>query len=95
MDVGNVWARYSAKSPVKPGSPGQVGQVAIARLTEVWNRRTCDRSPVSCSTFTSMPAVFPASAPPTIFTFTSASWPFASVATASAASLVRENRTLS
>ena len=28
----------------EPGSPGQVGQVAIARLTEVWKRRTCDRS---------------------------------------------------
>ena len=31
VEVGNFWARYSAKSPVKPGSPGQVGQVALAR----------------------------------------------------------------
>ena len=44
VEVGNVWARNSAKSPVKPGSPGHVGQLAIARLTEVWNRRTRDRS---------------------------------------------------
>ena len=44
VEVGNLWARYSAKSPVKPGSPGHVGQVAMARLTEVWNRRTRERS---------------------------------------------------
>ncbi len=95
VEVGNVWARYSAKSPVKPGSPGQVGQVAIARLTDVWNSRTRDRSGVSSSTLTSMPAVLPSSAPPWILTLTSASWPLARVATASAALLVRENRTLS
>ena len=28
---------------MKPGSPGQVGQVALARVTEVWNRRTFDK----------------------------------------------------
>ena len=72
VEVGNVWARYSSKSPVKPGSPGQVGQVAIARDTDVWNRRTRERSFESSSTLTSMPAVLPASAPPTILTLTSA-----------------------
>ena len=43
VEVGNFCARYSAKSPVKPGSPGHVGQVAIARLTDVWKSRTRDR----------------------------------------------------
>ena len=46
---------------------------AVARLTEVWKRRTRERSGDSVSTFTSMPAVWPSSAPPMIFTFTSAS----------------------
>ena len=33
VEVGKVWARYSSKVPVKPGSPAQVGHDAIARLT--------------------------------------------------------------
>ena len=44
VDDGNFWARYSAKSPVNPGSPGQAAQRAFARATDVWNRRTCERS---------------------------------------------------
>ena len=46
------------------GLAESVGQVAIARLTDVWNRRTRDRSPVSSSTLTSKPAVCPSRAPP-------------------------------
>ena len=37
-------ATKSSKVPVKPGSPASVGQLAIARVTDVWNRRTCLRS---------------------------------------------------
>ena len=95
VEVGNFCARYSAKSPVKPGSPGQPGHDAIARLTDVWKSRTRDRSPVSSSTLTSMPAVRPAEAPSAIFTLTSAHSPFLSVPTASAALFVREKSTLS
>ena len=51
------WATNSAKSPVKPGSPGHDGHVAMARVTDVWNRRTCEASGVSVSTLTSIPAV--------------------------------------
>src|SRR5512139_4216349 len=80
VDVGNVCATYSSKSPTKPGSD-QPGQLAFARVTELWNRRTLARSPVSSSTLTSMPAVLPASAPPTTTTLTSAHWPRASVPT--------------
>ena len=94
VEVGKFLARNSAKS-VKPGSPVQLGQLAMARVTEVWKRRTRDRSFVSSSTLISMPAVWPSSVPPTMVTLTSAHWPLRSVATASAASLVRENRTLS
>ena len=39
-------ATKSSNVPVKPGSPGQFGQVAIARVTLVWKRRTCERSRV-------------------------------------------------
>ena len=95
VEVGNVCARYSAKSPVKPGSPGHVGQLAIARLTDVWKSRTRDRSPVSSSTLTSMPAVSPADGPPTIFTLTSAHSPLRRMPTESAALFVREKSTLS
>jgi hypothetical protein len=42
-------ATNSAKSPVNPGSPGQSGQVALARVTEVWNSRTCVASGLSSS----------------------------------------------
>ncbi len=97
VDVGNFWARNSSKSVAagKPGAPPQVGQLAMARLTEVWKSRTRDRSPVSSSTLTSMPAVLPSRAPPLIFTFTSAHWPLRRVPTLSAELLVFENRTLS
>ena len=95
VEVGNFWARNSAKSPVKPGSPGHDGQLAIARLTEVWKRRTRDRSGVSSSTLISMPAVSPFSAPPWIVTLTSAHSPLRRTATASAALFVREKSTLS
>src|SRR3954468_3740924 len=47
---GNLSATKSSKLPVKPGEPGHVGQVAIARVTDVWKRRTCERSPASRST---------------------------------------------
>jgi hypothetical protein len=83
VEVGNRCARNSAKSPVKPGSPGHAGQVASARLTEVWNRRTRERSPASSSTLTSMPAVRPSGAPPWTRTLTSAHWPSLRVPTAS------------
>ena len=43
VEVGNVCARYSAKSPVKPGSPGHSARSRSRVLTEVWNRRTCER----------------------------------------------------
>ncbi len=90
IDVGNFWATYSAKSPVKPASD-QPAQPAFARVTEVWYRRTRDRSAASSSTFTSMPAVRPFSAPPAILTLTSPQLPRPSVATPSAPSLVGEN----
>ena len=95
VEVGNFWARYSSKEPLKPGSPGQPAQVAFARPTEVWKRRTFERSAVSSSTLTSMPAVWPARAPPWIVTLTSAHWPFARVPTASGAAplFVFEKRT--
>ena len=95
VEVGNFCARYSAKSPVNPGSPAHVGHVAIARLTDVWKRRTRDRSAVSSSTLTSMPAVWPASAPPMIFTLTSAHSPLRRLPTASAPLFVGEKRTRS
>ena len=91
--VGNFCATYSAKSPVKPGSD-QPTQLAFARVTEVWKRRTLERSPVSSSTFTSMPAVRPFSAPPEIVTFTSPHSPRRRVATAFAPSFVGEKSTL-
>ena len=47
VEVGNFWARYSSKSPVNPASPGQAAQVACARVTEVWNSRTRERSAFS------------------------------------------------
>ena len=50
-------AMKSSKSPVNPGSPGQVGHVAIARVTDVWNRRTCERSDARRSTLTRKAAV--------------------------------------
>ena len=43
---GNLSATKSSKLPVKPGSPGQFGQIAIARVTDVWNSRTWVRSGV-------------------------------------------------
>ena len=95
VEVGNFCARNSAKSPVKPASPGHVGQVAIARLTEVWNSRTRDRFAVSSSTLISMPAVRPFCVPPWIVTFTSAHSPLARTPTESAALFVLEKRTLS
>ena len=95
VDVGNFCARYSAKSPLKPDSPGQLGHDAIARLTDVWKSRTRERSGVSSSTLTSIPAVNPAEAPSAIFTLTSAHSPFFSVPTASAALFVLEKSTLS
>jgi hypothetical protein len=61
----------SAKSPLKPGSPGQEGQEAMARVTEVWNRRTWERSGESSSTLTSMPPVRPFNAPPEMVTLMS------------------------
>ncbi len=39
---GNLSATKSSKLPVKPGSPCQVGHDAIARVTDVWNSRTCE-----------------------------------------------------
>ena len=94
VEVGNLWARNSAKSPVKPGSL-KPGHVAVARLTEVWKRRTRERSPVSSSTLTRNPAVRPLRAPPWIVTLTSAHSPLARMPTESAALFVFENRTLS
>src|SRR3954447_4915937 len=88
VELGNFWATYSAKSPVKPLAPGQVGQVAFARATDVWNRRTCDRSGDSFSTLTRKPAVLPSSVPPISLTLTSASSPAPSVATLVLPSLV-------
>ena len=54
-------ATKSSKLPVKPGSPGQFGHVAIARVTDVWNSRTCERSRASRSTLTSIAPVLPSS----------------------------------
>ena len=42
-------ATYSSNEPVKPASPGQPAQVALARLTEVWNSRTCEASALRAS----------------------------------------------
>ena len=67
---------------MKPGSPGHAGQEATARATEVWKSRTFERSRESSSTLTANPAVFPANAPPSIVTLTSAHWPRRRVATA-------------
>ena len=90
---GTSAATYSSKSPVKPGSPGHVGQMAIARVTEVWNSRTCERSGVSRSTLTSTPAVLPSSgSPPLILTLTSAHWPSRRSATLAAAVLRRREQ---
>ena len=45
--------------PVKPGSPGHVGHVAMARVTDVWNSRTWERSVASLSTLMSNAPVLP------------------------------------
>ena len=94
VEVGNFCATYSAKSPVKPGSD-QPTQLAFARVTEVWKRRTRERLAFSSSTLTSIPAVRPFRAPPTIFTLTSPHSPRRSVATRSAPFFVGEKRTRS
>ena len=88
-------ATKSSKVPVNPGSPGHVGHVAFARVTDVWNSRTCERSEASRSTLTSMAPVLPFSAPPWIVTLTSAHSPSRRSPTASSPSLVGENRTRS
>ena len=41
VEVGKFLARNSSNS-VNPGSPVQLGQLATARLTDVWKRRTRD-----------------------------------------------------
>ena len=87
--LGQVFGKIAAEAGLKPANPGGVGM-----KTEVWNRRTWDRSGVSCSTFTSMPAVKPFSAPPLIVTLTSPHCPLARVATALAPSLLNEKSTL-
>ena len=66
VELGNVWAMYSSKPPVNPGSPGHVGHEAIARATDEWKSRTCERSLVRVSTLTRNPAVLPSRSPPEI-----------------------------
>ena len=95
VEVGNFCARYSSKSPVKPGSPGQRRPVAIARVTDVWNSRTRERSGVSSSTLTSMPAVLPVERAALDLDLDVGPLALAEVPTASAALFVRENSTLS
>ena len=60
-DDGKRSATKSSNVPVKPGSPCQVGHVAMARVTDVWNRRTLERSPFSRSTLMSIAPVLPLS----------------------------------
>ncbi len=91
-------ATKSSNVPVKPDSPSQVGHVAIARVTEVWNRRTCDRSPASRSTLTSIAPRLPLSGSvllDEIVTLTSAHSPSRRLPTASSPSFVGENSTRS
>ena len=91
-------ATKSSKLPVKPRSPGQFGQLAIARVTEVWKRRTCERSEASRSTLTRNAPFLPLRASVAllwIVTLTSAHSPSRRSATASSPSLVVEKRTRS
>ena len=89
-------ATKSSNVPVKPGSPSHVGHEAIARVTEVWKRRTCDRSPASRSTLTSIAPVLPFSALVVwSVTLTSAHSPSRRLPTASSPSLVGEKSTRS
>ena len=88
-------ATKSSKLPVNPGSPGQLGHVAFARVTEVWKRRTCERSEASRSTLTRNAAVLPSRAPPMTLTLTSAHSPSRRSPTLSAPFSVGENSTRS
>src|SRR4051812_11125426 len=88
----------SSNVPVKPGAPGQLAHDAFARVTDVWNRRTCDRSGESRSTLTRYEPVLPSSGSGcaggagllSIVTLTSAHSPSLRSPTASAPLLVRE-----
>jgi hypothetical protein len=49
-ELGMRSATKSSKSPEKSLTPGHDGQVALARATEVWKKRTFRRSGLSRST---------------------------------------------
>ena len=98
-DDGKRSATKSSNVPVKPGSPGHVGHVAMARVTDVWNSRTWERSAVSRSTLIASPrscrSAGRSSSVPLMVTLMSAHWPSFRLATLSLPSFVNENSTLS